>query len=289
MAELVQGLANGLLIGGIYATLALGLTLIFGVMRVINFAHGEFMMLGGLVAYSLHDAFGISPVVALAVTIPLGALMGAAAQSTLMRPVMGRPRTAALLVTFGLSLTLVGVAQALWGNLFRSVRYLPGSWQLAGVTLPRIRVVAFCLAVAVSAALYVFLRRSKYGKAIRATSQHAEVAQTCGIDVSRVRTVTFGIGGALATTAGTLLVSIGVVYPQVGAAYLLKAFAVVIIGGLGSFAGAILGGAFLGIVESLGTQYATSSLAQAGAFLVLIATLLFRPNGLLGRGDGVRL
>lgn len=289
MVEVSQSLVNGLLVGGIYALLALGLTIIFGVMRVINFAHGEFMMIGGLVSHSLFEQIGLNPIESLALTIPLGFAIGIAVQETLLRPIMDESRTTSLLVTFGLALVLVGGAQAVWGNVFRSVRFFPGAWEVSGVAVPRMRLVAFLVAAAVTLLLYAYLKHARFGKAIRATSQHPAVARTCGIDVEHVRRIAFGLGGALATAAGTLLLPIAVLHPQIGTAYLLKAFAVIVLGGLGSFAGALVGGLLLGIAETMGTQFMSSSVGQGAAFAVLLATLLLKPSGLMGRHDQVRV
>lgn len=290
MTDLLQPLVNGLLLGGVYALLAAGLSLIFGVMRVINFAHGEFMMLGGMLTYWAFVLYGINPLLSLLIALPGGLLLGALVQVVLVRRVVDAPPMMSLLLTFGLSFFLIGLGQTLWGNLFRSVPYLDGSWRLPGMlSVPRMRFVAFVAAAVLTVVVYAFLQRTRSGKAIRATAQHAEVAMTCGIDVVRVRRNAFAIGTAMAVVAGSLLVTIVAIHPQVGAVYILKSFAIVVLGGLGSFAGALLGGLVLGLVEVFGTLYISSAVGQASSYLVLLAVLLLRPGGLMGVAERIRV
>lgn len=286
--QLVQVLVNGILLGGIYALVAAGLSLIFGVMRVINFAHGDFLMLGGMATFWLFALYGVNPLLSLLIVIPAGLLLGWAVQVALIQRVVHAPPMMSLLLTFGLSFFLIGVSQIAFSNLFRSVPYLDGSWQALGTAFPRMRTVAFFAAALMSGGVYAFLKRTRSGKAIRATAQHAEVAMTCGIDVARVRRQTFAIGSAMAVVAGSLLVSITAIHPQVGAVYILKAFAIVVLGGLGSFVGALLGGLILGLAEVFGTLYISSAVGQAAAYLVLLAVLLARPGGLMGVSERTR-
>lgn len=286
--DFLQTLINGVLLGGIYALIAGGLTLVFGVMRVINFAHGEFVVLGGLVTYSLFSAFGLNPLLSLVVVMIAGFIVGAIVQRTIIDRVVDAPPMMSLLLTFGMSLFLIGFAQGIWGNLFRSVPYLRGSWAVAGMALPRMRLVGFVVAAVLTGGVYLFLQRARAGKALRATAQHAEVALTCGIDVAKMRRLAFGIGVAMAGAAGALLVTIVALHPQAGRLYILRAFAIVILGGLGSFTGALLGGLILGLVEAFGTLYGSSAIGQASAYLVLLLVLLTRPGGLLGVGEKVR-
>lgn len=280
--DISQALVNGILLGGVYALIAAGLTLVFGVMRVINFAHGEFVMLGGMVTYWLFVLWGVNPLLALVVVLVGGAVLGNLLQRTLIDRVVNAPPMMSLLLTFGLSLFLIGLAQMLWGNLFRSVPYLRGAWQQFGVSLPRMRLVGFGIAAALTAVVYVFLKTSRSGKALRATAQHAEVALTCGIDVPKMRRLAFSIGTAMAGVAGGLLVTIVALHPQAGRLYILKAFAIVVLGGLGSLIGALLGGLVLGLVEVFGTLWISSAVGQATSYLVLLLVLVVRPGGLLG-------
>lgn len=280
--SILQTSLNGLLLGGIYALVAAGLSLIFGVMRVINFAHGEFLMLGGMTTYWLFTLFGINPLLSVIVVLPLFLLLGGFVQLTLIERVTNAPPMMALLLTFGLSFFIIGLSQALWGNEFRSVPYLSGSFTIGALQIPKVRVIAFLGAALLITAVFFFLRKSRRGKAIRATAQHAMVAMACGIDTARVRRDTFAIGIAMAAFAGSLLVMITAMHPQAGQAYILRAFATVVLGGLGSYVGALLGGVILGLVEVFGGFYVSSAVGQASAYLILLVILLIRPGGLMG-------
>ncbi|MBA2528388.1 MAG: branched-chain amino acid ABC transporter permease [Euzebyales bacterium] len=283
IGQLPQALINGILLGGVYALVAAGLSLIFGVMRVINFAHGEFLMLGGMLTYWLFALFAVNPLLSLAIVMPAFLLLGAATQRALIARITGAPPMMSLLLTFGLSYFLIGVSQAAFGNIFRSVPFLPGSWRLLGVVFPKTRAIAFFAAAVVATAVFAFLRYTRSGKAIRATSQHPEVAMACGVDIAKVRRHAFALGVAMAALAGSLLVTITAMHPQAGTAYILKAFAIVVLGGLGSFLGALAGGLILGLTEVLGSLYISSAVGQASAYLVLLVVLLTRPGGLAGQ------
>ncbi len=187
-----------------------------------------------------------------------------------------------LLLTFGLSFFVIGLSQALWGTEFRSVPYLGGSFVLGLLRFPRVRLLAFIGAVLLIGAVYFFLRRTRPGKAIRATAQHPTVAMACGIDIGKVRRDTFAIGVAMASIAGSLLVLITAMHPQAGQAYILRAFATVVLGGLGSYVGALVGGLTLGLIEVFGSLFVSSAVGQASAYLVLLVILLIRPGGLMG-------
>jgi len=209
--DLLQVVVSGLLLGGVYALFAAGLNLIFGVMRVINLGHGELMMLGGYVTFWLASAHGLNPLLSIPVSLGLMFALGVALQAALVERVVARPLLSSLLLTFGLSTLLQGVALTLWTADFRSVPFLTGSVDLLGLDFSRIRLVAFAIALAVTGAVFAFLRFSAFGKAMRATAQHAQVAQACGIDVGRVRLAAFGLGSALAAVAGSLIV---VIFPN---------------------------------------------------------------------------
>jgi branched-chain amino acid transport system permease protein len=186
------------------------------------------------------------------------------------------------LLTFGVSLVLTGTAQQLWTTDYRSVPYLSGSVVLFGLALSRPRLVAFALALVLSAAAYAFLRWSRWGKALRATAQNPDVALACGIDVDRTRLLAFALGAALAGAAGTLASFIYTVFPEMGRTFLLKAFAVIVLGGVGNFAGAFAGAISLGLVEAYAAFFATTQLAEAVAYVLLVLVLLVRPSGLFG-------
>lgn len=281
-AALAQVLTGGILLGGIYALVAVGLNLIFGVLKVINIAHGEFMMLGAYVTYFLFTRYDLPPLLSLAASMPATFALGWLLQRFVVRRVMGGPELMTLLVTFGVSILITNLALELWSADFRSVPYYAGALRLLGVALSRARLVAFVSALVLTGAVWWFLKRTHIGKAIRATAQHPEVALTCGIDIERVRLITFALGSALAGAAGSLLIPMFSVDPTMGHRFILKAFAVCVIGGLGSFQGALAGGLVLGVAENLVAFAATSQHAGAVAYLLLIGVLLFRPAGLLG-------
>lgn len=277
-----QLLVNGLMLAGLYALLALGLNLVFGVMRVINFAHGELVMLGGFVAYWAFSTLGLHPFLAL--PLSAAALFGAGwvVQRVLMERVLAGPPMAALLVTFGLSLVIVNVGLLVFGADIRSIPVATGTLRLGPVVVPRARGIAFLTAVALTGLVVAFLRWSALGRAIRATAEHPEVAITCGVDVRRTRLVTFALGSALGAAAGTLLMVILPMDPQSGGLLILKAFAVIIIGGLGSVAGGLLGALVLGVAEVAGAFFLATVFGEVMAYLLLLAILLVRPAGLLG-------
>lgn len=281
--ELITQLTvNGLLLGGVYAILAMGLTLVFGVQRIINFAHGEFMILAGLTAYFASRAFPAYPLWYLLLTMPLLYLVGWVLQRFLISRVTDAPMMMSLLLTFGLSFTLMGLGLLVFGGYFRSIQTVSGSWSLGFLEFSKTRSLAFVMSVAVALLFGLFLQRTRLGKAIRATAQHAEMAMVCGIDVARIRRISFGIGAALAGAAGTLLVMIFAIDPQSGSLFVLKAFAVIILGGLGSYLGAFFGGLILGVGEVMGAFYISTTAGEAVAYVIMILVLLLMPSGLFG-------
>jgi branched-chain amino acid transport system permease protein len=283
--DLIQVIVSGLLLGGVYALFAAGLNMIFGVLRVINLAHGELMMLGAYVTYWLVAETDINPLLTLPISAVSIFLAGAMIERSLVERVIGQPLLSSLLLTFGLSTLLMGTALSLWTANFRSVPYLTGSIEVFGLDLSKTRLVAFAIALGVTGATFAFLRYSTFGKAIRATAQHAEVAQVCGIDIRRVRLVTFGLGSAMAGVAGSLVAMIFTVSPEMGRMFIGRAFAIVVLGGLGSFAGAFLGALILGVAETVAAYYTDTQLAEGVAYAVLVLVLLVRPSGLFGERE----
>jgi branched-chain amino acid transport system permease protein len=279
---LLQVVISGLLLGAVYALLAIGLNLIFGVMRVINIAHGDLLMLGSYATYWLFVLWGVNPVLSLLFVLPVMFVLGVLLQRTLVDRVVGQPLLISLLLTFGLSSFLTGVALNLWTANYRSVPAFSGSLQVAGLSLSVPRVVAFVVAIVITILVWYFLSSAKLGKAVRATSQNAEVALVCGIDVARIRLLAFGLGTATAGAAGSLLAVIYTVYPEMGRTFLMKAFAIIVLGGLGSFGGAFVGALALGMAEALAAFAWNTQIAEAVAYAVFIAVLFVRPSGLFG-------
>jgi len=282
--DLLQVIVSGLLLGGVYALFATGLNLIFGVMRVINLGHGELMMLGAYTTFWLFSLYDVNPLLSIPISAALMFALGVVLQRFIVERVVGRPLLSSLLLTFGLSTLFMGVALNRWDADYRSVAYRPltGSFHLLGLDVSRSRLVAFGIALLVTGATYAFLRFSRFGKAIRATAQHAQVAQVCGIDVGRVRLVVFGLGSAMAAVSGSLIVTIFAVNPEVGRTFIAKAFAIVVLGGLGSFAGAFAGALLLGVAETVTAYFADTQLAEAVSYAVLVLVLMIRPSGFFG-------
>jgi len=261
---------------------ALGLALIFGVMRIINVAHGPLLMLGAYSTFFLSTGFGLNPYL----TVPLSMLVlfavGWLLQRTLVFRVVDAPELSSLLLTFGISIALVNAAQLAFTSDLRSVEYLTGSWVVGAFALSKSRVVAFVFAAGLTAAAFGFLKYTRVGKAIRATSQSREVAMVCGIDVGAIHRLTFGLASALAAAGGALIAVIVAIQPEMGQIWTFKSFLVIVLGGAGNYPGALLGGMLLGLVEQLASLFLTTQLSEVVAYVLLVVVLLIRPSGLLG-------
>jgi branched-chain amino acid transport system permease protein len=281
----VQVIVNGLLLGGVYALFAAGLNMIVGVMRVINLAHGELMMLGAYTTFWLFTLAHVNPLLTIPASAGLMLILGMALQRLLVERVVKQPLLSSLLLTFGLSTLFLGVALNAWTGAERAVPFLTGSLAVGPLLISRARLVAFVIAVAITGATFLFLRYSTFGKTIRATSQQPDAAQACGIDVGRVRVVAFGIGSALAAAAGSLVSMMFAFNPEVGQVFIPKAFAVIVLGGLGSFVGALFGALVLGVGETLAGYVTSGQWAESVAFIILIVMLVIRPTGLFGTDE----
>lgn len=277
-----QLLIGGLLAGALYALLACGLNLVFGVMRVINLAHAEFMLIGAFGAYVLYTAFGLHPLLALLVVVPAVFLFGYFVQHALVERVVGRPLLTSLLATYGLSIVLLNIGLLLFTSDFKSVPALSGSFVYGEFVLPKPRAAAALISLLFTVGVYLFLERTRLGKAVRAVSEHPHVATICGIDTQRIRMLTFGLAAAMAGAAGVMLSMIYSFWPGSGADFIQKCFAIIIIGGMGNFVGALYGGLLLGVVEAFVGGAFTTQWAEATAYLLLVLVLLIRPTGLKG-------
>ncbi len=277
-----QVIISGILVGTLYSMVALGLALIFGVMRVINVAHGPLLMLGAYATYFLYSAFGLNPYLTVPITMLLLFVVGVVLQRTLVFRVVGAPELASLLLTFGISIALVNLAQLAFTSDLRAVEYLTGSYIVGPFAFSKSRLIAFVFAAAVSGLAFLFLQRTKLGKAIRATSQSREVAMVCGIDVDRIHLFTFGLATALAAAGGALIAVIVAIQPEMGGVWTFKSFLVIVLGGAGNYPGALLGGMLLGLVEQLASLFLTTQLSEVVAYLLLVLVLLVRPTGLFG-------
>jgi branched-chain amino acid transport system permease protein len=276
---------SGVLQGGVYAMFAVGLTLIFGVMRIINAAHGELVMMGAYLTWVTFFRLGLDPLLSLLLTIPIAFLLGMGLQKVLLQAVVGQPELTGLLVTFGLGLTLIYGAELIFTTDFRTIPYMPESVQITHtIAVGRNKLISFTMAVVISVGVYVFLKVTRLGKAIRATALNAEVAMVCGINIRRIYLITTGLAAALAV-AGGALVSIQFGFnPETGIVYTLQAFAIIILGGRGHYVGALIGGFMLAVLESLVSLMIPNGTAmvELAAYGLLIGVLLIRPGGLMG-------
>jgi len=277
-----QVVISGLLAGALYSMVALGLALIYGVMRVINIAHGTILMLGAYTTFWWFHLLGVNPYVSLLASMPLMFLLGVLLQRLLVDRVVDAPELSSLLLTFGISIALVNVAQLAFTSDVRSVEFLTGAFLVGPIALSKSRLIAFAFALVITFLAFWFLQRTKLGKAIRATSQSSEVAMVCGINVPRVHLYTFGIASALAAAGGSLVAVVIAIQPEMGGVYTLKSFLVIVLGGAGNYPGALLGGMLLGLVEQLSSLFLTTQLSEAVAYVLLVLVLLLRPTGLLG-------
>lgn len=276
-----QVVISGLLAGSLYAMVALGLGLIYGVMRVLNVAHGPLMMLGAYTTFWLFHWFGLNPYLSLLVSMPVLFVIGVIVQRFLVSRVVDAPELSSLLLTFGLAIGLVNIAQLAFTSDLRSVEYVTGSFELGPFHFSKSRVIAFVFALGITGGAFVFLRATRLGKAIRAVSQSREVAQVCGVDVQRIHLIAFGIASALAAAGGSLVAVMVAIQPEMGQVYTFKSFLVIVLGGAGNYPGALLGGLLLGLVEQLSSLYLTTQVNEAVAYVLLVVVLLLRPTGLL--------
>jgi branched-chain amino acid transport system permease protein len=283
--DLLQVIISGLLLGGVYALFAAGMNMIFGVLRVINLAHGELMMLGAYTTFWLYTLAGVNPLITIPVSAVLLFSLGAVIERTMLERVVDQPMLSSLLLTFGLSTLFMGIALSLWTANFRSVPYLTESVEVLGLNFSESRLVTFAIALAITGLTYAFLRFTTFGKAIRATSQNAQIAEVCGINVRRVRLVTFALGSAMAAIAGSLIAMIFTISPEMGRMFLGRAFAIVVLGGLGSFVGAFVGALALGVVETVAAYATNTQLAEGVSYAVLVLVLILRPSGLFGEKE----
>ncbi|HEY5348682.1 MAG TPA: branched-chain amino acid ABC transporter permease [Candidatus Lustribacter sp.] len=286
MDTVIQLIVNGLLLGGVLALSALGFNIIFGVMRVVNLAHGDLVVIAALTCAVAYARWHINPLLLLPFTALGGFILGAAIQRFLLRRLpaeIASGEASSLTLTFGLSYFLAGAGLWIFGGQIRSVPYLTGAIQLGAVSVPQARLLAFVAAILIAALLGVFLRYTPIGRAIRATSMNLDGALACGVDADFVRTISFGLGSAVAAAAGTLLSYIYTFNPQDGIPFTISAFAVIAIGGLGSYTGVLLGALVLGFAQAFASYYAGSTLADAAPYVLFVLVMLVLPQGILGR------
>ncbi len=282
---ILQLIINGLLLGGMYALISIGLTLIFGVLEIVNFAHGEFLMLAMYASYFLFQFYGIDPYLGMLIIVPVFFLIGIVVQRTTIQPILNAPPLNQIFMTVGLSMVLQNAALFFWTADYRTVKtsYSALTLKTSGLIISFPRLVAFLLAMAIIAALLIYLKKTDTGKSIRALAQDRKAAMLMGINVYRTYQIAFGIGTACVGAAGAMLIPVFFVFPSVGALFVLIAFVVVILGGYNSLMGALVGGLIIGVVEAFSGFFISPHLKEAIYFVIFILILLFRPTGLFGR------
>jgi branched-chain amino acid transport system permease protein len=284
MTEFVQAVILGLLIGGVYALMASGLTLIFGVMNVINVAHGAFLVVAAFLTYSIWTATGLDPLLAIAITMPAMFAFGWLLYSGAIRRIREAPAAASVLLTFSLALVLEGVMGIVWGNTSHSIRpgYFNQSFHAGELFLPKAQVYGCLVAVGVLVGLWTFLTRTWTGRAIRASAVNPQGARLVGVNVAAVATMTFAIGVATTGAGGSI---VGVLYPFLPGSHYLwisRLLGIIVLGGMGSLPGAIVGALLIGMGESLTSTYISPQWTTAVPYVVIFLVLLGRPQGLMG-------
>jgi branched-chain amino acid transport system permease protein len=289
MDQLLQHGLNALMLGGTYALLGIGLTLIFGIMKVVNFTHGELYAFGAYMMYALVMLLDVSFFVALPLAIALGVALGALLELVLLRRLRGADIDTTMLVMIGAWIALQNAEQLAWTGVAKSIDVpFPAAPLVVGpVSVAWNRVFVLVVALVLIGVTYFLINRTKLGRAMRATFQDRDTAALMGVRIGNIHTATFALGSGLAAAAGALLGPVFVAYPSMGDMAAAKAFAVVILGGLGSIPGATIGGFILALVEELGAGYVSSGYRDAMGFLLIIVILLFRPTGLFARKERV--
>jgi branched-chain amino acid transport system permease protein len=286
MDQFTQATINGVMLGGFYGVMVLGFSILWGVMGVINLAHGEFVMAGAYVTWFLNKQYGWEPFIALIVVIPLFFVVGYVLQRILINRIIERPYLISLLVTFGLAIIMANGFKLIFTATPRIVdTVFDGFWQVTSVTVPVTKSGVLIGALIMMATLYTFLQRTRLGKSIRAAAQNREAARIVGIEIGSVYALTFAICIALTAAAGTLISPTQAIFPFMGTALTLKAFAITALAGLGSIPGALMGGLVLGLIEVYIATYVPgvgTNLGIVSSYVILVIVLVTRPQGLFG-------
>lgn len=282
--QLVQAVLDGILLGGVYGVIAVGLTLIFGTLNVVNFAQAEFTMVGMYVAWMVWHLFGIDPLFGAAISFAAGFLLGAIIERTLIQPISKSSGAAQIFLTVGLMMVLENGALLLFGSDYRSVLtpYQTQAYRLGPIFVSAPYLYAFVAALLAAAAMWLVMMRSWLGRAIRATAQDPMAAQLSGINTRAIRMLAFGIGTGMSAFGGGVILPYSTVSPTAGAQYVVMMFLVVVLGGLGNAAGALLGGLVAGVIQSLSGLFVPIQMQNLTLFVLFLGLLSFRPNGLLG-------
>lgn len=289
MDQFLQHLLNALMLGGTYALLGIGLTMIFGIMRVVNFTHGELYTFGAYMVFFFAMTLSTNFFLALVFAMVLGVALGAAIEFVLLRPLRGASIDTTMLIMIGAWIALQNSEQLVWTGVAKSVIHpFPAEPVVLGpLSVSWIRIFVFCVAILLIVGAHLLIHRTRLGKAMRSTFQDRETAALMGVNINAIHTATFALGSGLAAAAGALLGPVFVLVPSMGDMAALKSFAIVILGGLGSFKGATLGGFMLALVEEMGAGYISSGYRDAMGFLIIIVVLIFRPTGLFARAERI--
>ncbi len=284
----LQQIVNGLITGGIYALIAVGLTTIFGLMHVVNFAHGEFYMLGGMIAFLITQSLGLNYFIALVASIAIVMVIGFWVEKILIKRLRATGVDLLItgaLVTIGVSIFFQNTSLLIFGSIPKLINspFSTEPLKIGPILVGRMYIFAAAVTVAVILSAHYSIKKTKLGMAMRATFQDRDVASLVGVNIDRVYSFTFMLGAGLAATAGALLGPIFVIYPNVGERVVLKAFVIVIMGGMGNFLGAIFGGLLLGVAESLASAYISAEYKDLIGFVIVLLILVFRPSGLFGK------
>ena len=282
---LLQTLASGVLIGLIYALVAIGLTMIFGVMDIVNFAHGEFLMLGMYSTFWLFALYALDPLITLPLTVLMLSAFGVLLYKLVIVRIINAPMLSQIFTTFGIMILLRGVAQFFWKSDFRSIENsaVSGTVKLLGIQLGKPQLVAGIGAIVVTGLIYFFLNKTRLGAALEATASDKEAARLMGIDSHKMFSLAWGIGAACAGAAGVLLATFFPIFPDVGANFILLAFVVVNLGGFGSVTGAFWAGILVGVIEVMGGLLLGPQYKTAIVLVLFLGVLMFRPQGLMGK------
>ncbi len=284
MIEIFQQAINGLAIGAVYTLIALGLTVVFGILGIAHFAHGSVAMFGGYLTFTFAEKFGLPFFMAMGLAMLVGAVVGLLIERLAYRPVRDAPHINAFIIALGLTMMIEGINLLIFGadQVVIQTPYR-GVFNVFGIAIAELRVLVILTACALIAVIALLISRTKTGKSIRAVAQNRQAAVLMGVNVSMVSLVVFSISSALGVSAGALIGALLAIAPGVGEGLAVKGFAVLILGGLGSIPGAIVGGLILGVSEAMAAGFISSAYKDVIAFLVMIVVLLFRPEGLLGK------
>jgi len=281
----LQMLISGLLLGGMYALIASGFSIVNGVMKLFNFSHGAFVMLGAYVTFWSTVKLGINPILSIPISMILMFAIGYIVQKYIINLIVKAPTYMTLILTFGLNMLLVNIALVLWTGDVRSTPMpLAGMrLNLYGASIPVIRLIAFIISILVTIILNLMMGKTSFGRSINAARMDLDAAKLVGVNISNTYALTFGIGTALAGCAGSLIAMVGAISPSMASLYSIKAFAICILGGSGSMMGPLVGGIIIGLLETFGVAVLGAGYQEAVSFSVLLILLIFRPKGIFGK------